>query len=116
MRPSGYLCMQSTLLGLWLVPATISVYFHFWRFVSVWTLFTAMTGYILHTCASKHIDRKTPRKASLPPSACAPPRLKAPTPYNSPKLLEREALSLKLGSGTCCVPGELSGAEVRSSL
>ena len=58
--------MQSTLLGLWLVPATISAYFHFWRFVSVWTLFTAMTGYILHTCASKHIDRKTPRKASLP--------------------------------------------------
>ena len=53
-----------TLLGLWLVPVVISLYFHFWRFVGVWVLFSGVTGYVLYTCISKRIDRATPRRVS----------------------------------------------------
>ena len=54
--------LQATLLGLWLVPAIISVYFHFWRFVGVWAIFSGMTGYILYSCTSKRIEKTTPRR------------------------------------------------------
>ena len=54
--------MQATLMGLWLVPAIISVYFHFWRFVGVWAIFSGMTGYILYTCTLKRIEKTTPRR------------------------------------------------------
>lgn len=56
------LCGQVTLLGLWLVPVVISMYFHFWRFVGIWAIFSSMTCYILYTCVSKRIDRTTPRR------------------------------------------------------
>ena len=58
-------CEQVTLLGLWLVPVVISLYFHFWRFVGVWVLFSGVTGYVLYTCISKRIDRTTPRRVSI---------------------------------------------------
>ena len=49
-------------MGLWLVPAIISVYFHFWRFVGVWAIFSGVTGYILYTCTLKRIEKTTPRR------------------------------------------------------
>ncbi|CAL5224408.1 g7090 [Coccomyxa viridis] len=52
----------ATLMGLWLVPAIISVYFHFWRFVGVWAIFSGVTGYILYTCTLKRIEKTTPRR------------------------------------------------------
>ena len=68
-----------TLLGLWLVPVIISLYFHLWRFVEVWVLFSGVTGYVLYTCISKRIDRATPRRVSihgcrLPPYLSPPSR------------------------------------------
>ena len=58
-------CMQATLMGLWLVPAIISVYFHFWRFVGVWAIFSGVTGYILYTCTLKRIEKTTPRRVGF---------------------------------------------------
>jgi hypothetical protein len=38
-----------TLLGLWLVPAIMSVQLHFWRFLVVWICYTLVTGKFLYT-------------------------------------------------------------------
>ena len=62
--------MQATLMGLWLVPAIISVYFHFWRFVGVWAIFSGVTGYILYTCTLKRIEKTTPRTGRLLSAIC----------------------------------------------
>lgn len=39
-----------TLIGLWLVPAIISIQLFFWRFMIVWTLYSAVTGMYLYKC------------------------------------------------------------------
>mmetsp|Transcript_35095 Transcript_35095/g.99531 ORF Transcript_35095/g.99531 Transcript_35095/m.99531 type:complete len:429 (-) Transcript_35095:345-1631(-) len=51
-----------TLLGLWLFPAITCIVMHFWRFLMVWVLFTAVTGYLLSLCLARPMDRTTPRK------------------------------------------------------
>ena len=78
--------MQSTLVGLWLVPAIVSVRFYFWRFVlvsglcsaaaglpslcaqragpaQVWLTYSGVTGWMLYLCsARKRIAPTTPRR------------------------------------------------------
>ncbi|KAG2499840.1 hypothetical protein HYH03_002131 [Edaphochlamys debaryana] len=51
-----------TLLGLWLMPALVSVHLHFWRFLFVWFVFSAITGRLIFSCARKKIARTTPRQ------------------------------------------------------
>jgi len=51
-----------TLLGLWLFPAITCVVLRFWRFLTVWCLFTAVTGHLLSLCLAKPMARSTPRK------------------------------------------------------
>ncbi|KAK9863288.1 hypothetical protein WJX84_003202 [Apatococcus fuscideae] len=49
-----------TLLGLWLVPPVISFKFAFWRFLLVWSGFSAVTGYMLWQCIQRKMGSSTP--------------------------------------------------------
>ncbi|GIL42988.1 hypothetical protein Vafri_801 [Volvox africanus] len=51
-----------TLLGLWVMPALFSLHLHFWRFLLVWTTYSAITGRLLWTCTRKKLARTTPRQ------------------------------------------------------
>ncbi len=51
-----------TLVGLWLMPAIISLHLHFWRFLGVWALYTLGTGYLLYLVMHKRTDHSVPRK------------------------------------------------------
>ena len=58
----GAVRLQVTLLGLWLVPAVVSFYFHFWRFLLVWAIFSVMSGFMFYLCSARRLDRTTPRR------------------------------------------------------
>lgn len=52
-----------TLFGLWLIPAIISLQLHFWRFLVIWALISAVTGYFLYSLTfPKKLDPTIPRK------------------------------------------------------
>ncbi|KAK9917064.1 hypothetical protein WJX75_000479 [Coccomyxa subellipsoidea] len=51
-----------TLLGLWIVPAVISFYMHFWKFLGVWVIYSAITMYMLSLCSVGRMERSTPRR------------------------------------------------------
>lgn len=63
--------LQVTLAGLWLIPPIISEQMHFYTFLVVWAVYSAVTGYLMYVCMSKKADHTTPRKvgASILPSA-----------------------------------------------
>jgi RING finger protein 121 len=45
------------------MPAIFSVHLKFWRFLIIWTAFTAVTLHLLYLCAGKKkVDQQTPRK------------------------------------------------------
>lgn len=50
-----------TLLGLWLMPAIFSFQLHFWRFIVLWALWSAITARLLSACMQKRMARTTPR-------------------------------------------------------
>ncbi|KAG1654225.1 hypothetical protein FOA52_004501 [Chlamydomonas sp. UWO 241] len=50
-----------TLMGLWTVPAIVSVQLRFWKFMLVWLLFTGVTAYVLKLCMKAKLDSTTPR-------------------------------------------------------
>lgn len=50
-----------TLLGLWLIPPTISIHLKFWVFVAAWLLFSAITGYLISLCMRPTLHPTTPR-------------------------------------------------------
>lgn len=50
-----------TLVGLWVMPAIISLQLHFWRFIAVWACYSAVTGYLLYTCSGRQMATTTPR-------------------------------------------------------
>ena len=52
---------QVTLLGMWLFPIFFSLYFHFWRFVVAWLLFTFSTGYYCSLAMGTPLDVHAPR-------------------------------------------------------
>ncbi|CAL8463670.1 g3204 [Coccomyxa elongata] len=51
-----------TLLGLWIVPAVISFHMRYWRFLSVWVIYSGMTLYMLSLCSVGRMDRSTPKR------------------------------------------------------
>ncbi|GLC38944.1 hypothetical protein PLESTB_000464200 [Pleodorina starrii] len=51
-----------TLLGLWLMPALFSLHLHFWRFLLIWAVYSAITCRLLWTCTRKKLARTTPRQ------------------------------------------------------
>lgn len=51
-----------TLVGLWLIPAVISLQLHFWRFLTVWGGYTIATAYIASLLLGKRMQSTTPRK------------------------------------------------------
>jgi RING finger protein 121 len=51
-----------TLIGLWLMPALFSFHLKFWRFLLVWTVYSAVTGRLLYLCTQKKLARTTPRQ------------------------------------------------------
>lgn len=51
-----------TLMGLWVMPAIFSIQLHFWRFMTVWVVFSAVTGYLIYQCSQKKLASSTPRR------------------------------------------------------
>lgn len=50
-----------TLLGLWLIPVSISCYQQWWRFIIVWVLYSILSALILRSAAQRPILGSTPR-------------------------------------------------------
>lgn len=51
-----------TLLGLWLIPCALCVYAQSWRFVCVWSLYTAGTLWHIRLARAVPLDKSTPRQ------------------------------------------------------
>ena len=51
----------STLVGMWLIPVVLSLQFHWWRFITVWTIFSIITGFVSFKATRKPIAGTTPR-------------------------------------------------------
>ncbi len=51
-----------TLLGLWLVPAIMSVQLFFWRFLIFWGVYTGITGYVLYRVNADLWDTTLPKR------------------------------------------------------
>jgi len=51
-----------TLLGMWLIPLFWSIYFIYWRMITIWILFSFITGYIIKIATKKPLEPQTPRK------------------------------------------------------
>lgn len=54
--------LQVSLAGLWLMPAVIAFHLKFWRFLTVWVVYSAVTGYLLYLSSGKKMHMSTPRK------------------------------------------------------
>lgn len=54
--------MNVTLAGLWLFPLAWSVYYHWWRFVTVSGVFSVATGYYVYVASRVPLDVRAPRK------------------------------------------------------
>jgi RING finger protein 121 len=51
-----------TLIGLWMVPAIISVQLGFWRFLLVWSAYTGVTSWFLYACLCSDLwDTSVPK-------------------------------------------------------
>jgi RING finger protein 121 len=59
LRPKSYHTV--TLLGLWLIPVCFGVYFRWSRMLTVWTLFSLVTGYIIFKATRNPMGGTTPR-------------------------------------------------------
>ncbi|CAG8583939.1 4205_t:CDS:2 [Dentiscutata erythropus] len=50
-----------TLVGLWLIPMYIfGIQAHFWRFLTIWVLYSIVNSCILYLASRKPLDHKTP--------------------------------------------------------
>eukprot|EP00879_Flechtneria_rotunda_P021404 GHRR01022561.1.p1 GENE.GHRR01022561.1~~GHRR01022561.1.p1 ORF type:complete len:231 (+),score=50.92 GHRR01022561.1:172-864(+) len=52
----------ASLAGLWLMPAIISFHLKFWRFLSIWSVYSSITGYLIYLCMHKKMHHTTPRQ------------------------------------------------------
>ena len=50
-----------TLFGLWVIPFYVCVKMLFWRMLSVWLAFTAVTAVVMYKATQKRISTNTPR-------------------------------------------------------
>jgi len=51
-----------TLLGLWAIPFLLSVYSGFWRMIFVWTIFSAITFYLMKQASVSLIPADIPKR------------------------------------------------------
>ena len=58
-HPRSYTAV--TLLGLWVIPFVFSIKLYFWRMILVWTLFSAVTAFVMFKATRKKISVNTPR-------------------------------------------------------
>ena len=52
---------RTTLLGMWLIPLGLCIYFGWWRFVFIWTLFSIVTTIVTIKASRKPLNPSTPR-------------------------------------------------------
>ncbi|CAG8481555.1 5350_t:CDS:2 [Ambispora gerdemannii] len=50
-----------TLVGLWLIPMYICIRAQFWRFLSIWVLYSLANFRVIYLASRKPLDHKTPR-------------------------------------------------------
>lgn len=53
--------MLFTLVGMWTIPLAFSVYNSWTRFIVIWAIFTALSGFVLYKTLEKPLHRATPR-------------------------------------------------------
>ena len=58
-NPKSYTAI--TLLGLWAIPLVFSIKLFFWRMIVLWTLFSAVTIFVMFKATRKKISVRTPR-------------------------------------------------------
>ena len=46
---------------MWLIPVVLSIRFYWWRFITVWTVFSIITGFVSFKATRKPIAGTTPR-------------------------------------------------------
>ncbi|XP_074650660.1 E3 ubiquitin ligase Rnf121-like [Tubulanus polymorphus] len=51
-----------TLIGMWIIPIFFCVRFHWWRFISIWFIFSIITAYITFIATRHPIAGTAPRK------------------------------------------------------
>jgi len=51
----------STLVGMWLIPVVLSLRFYWWRFITIWSVFSLITGFVSFKATRKPIAGTTPR-------------------------------------------------------
>lgn len=58
-------CIRSyqtvTLFGLWIIPIATSIYFSFWRMIIVWSVFSAITAFVIFKATRRKLSVNTPR-------------------------------------------------------
>ena len=52
---------RMALLGLWLIPFGWSLYGGYWRMLTVWLLYSVVTGWVMRKAVRRQVDRRTPR-------------------------------------------------------
>jgi len=60
----------STLIGMWLIPVVLSLRFYWWRFITIWTVFSIITGFVSFKATRKPLTGTTPRSDCRHVSFC----------------------------------------------
>ncbi|KAG8507322.1 RING finger protein 175, partial [Galemys pyrenaicus] len=58
---TGVLEQLVTLLQMWVVPLYFTIKLYWWRFLSMWALFSVITSYVLFRATRKPLSGRTPR-------------------------------------------------------
>lgn len=48
-------------MGMWVIPVGFCLKFGWMRFIYVWAIFSAITGYIVYKSTRKPLEGRTPR-------------------------------------------------------
>lgn len=52
---------RATLMGMWIIPVVFCIKFTWYRFIVMWSIFSAITSYIVFKATRKPVDGTTPR-------------------------------------------------------
>lgn len=50
-----------TLVQMWVVPLYFTIKLYWWRFLSMWGMFSVVTSYVIFRATRKPLSRRTPR-------------------------------------------------------
>lgn len=56
---------MTTLIGMWIIPILFTLFHQWWRFVIIWTVFSAITFVIIQKATRKPVQGSTPRQETI---------------------------------------------------